>query len=236
MSEQEKKVAIVTAASQGLGLGSARALAADGWTLVLMARSEKVEKVAAELGSTAIRGDVTDPAALTQLVQTALDLHGRIDGALINTGHAAKGELLDISDEDWHAALDIVLMPTVRLARMLAPVFREQGGGAIVSMSSFAAQQPDLTYPLSSAFRAALSSFMKLCVDRHGTEGLRINAVLPGFMDNYPVQKANVQKVPTGRYGKVQELGETVAFLLSGSAGYINGQSILVDGGLVKTI
>lgn len=236
MSEQEKKVAIVTAASQGLGLGGARALAADGWTLVLMARSEKVEKAAAELGATAIRGDITDPAALTQLVQTAMDLHGRIDGALINTGHAAKGELLDISDEDWHAALDIVLMPTVRLAQMLAPVFREQGGGAIVSMSSFAAQQPDLTYPLSSAFRAALSSFMKLCVDRHGTEGFRINAVLPGFMDNYPVQKANAQKVPTGRYGKVQELGETIAFLLSDSAGYINGQSILVDGGLVKTI
>ena len=148
MSEQEKKVAIVTAASQGLGLGGARALAADGWTLVLMARSEKVEKAAAELGATAIRGDITDPAALTQLVQTAMDLHGRIDGALINTGHAAKGELLDISDEDWHAALDIVLMPTVRLAQMLAPVFREQGGGAIVSMSSFAAQQPDLTLSL----------------------------------------------------------------------------------------
>ncbi|MBQ0747191.1 MAG: SDR family oxidoreductase [Marinobacter sp.] len=236
MSELKMKVAIVTAASSGLGLGGARALAAEGWTLVLMSRSQKIEEVADELGATAIRGDITDPAALAQLVQTAIDLHGRIDGALINTGHAAKGELLGISDEDWHAALDIVLMPTVRLARLLAPIFRVQGGGAIVSMSSFAAEQPDLTYPLSSAFRSSLSSFMKLCVDRHGTEGFRINAVLPGFMDNYPVQEANAQKVPTGRYGKVQELGETIAFLLSDSAGYINGQSILVDGGLVRAI
>ena len=236
MSEQHNKVAIITAASQGLGLAGARALAADGWSLVMMSRSEKIAEVADELGATAIRGDITDPAALAQLVQTAMDLHGRIDGALINTGHAAKGELLEISDEDWHGALDIVLLPTVRLARMLTPVFRTQGGGAIVSMSSFAAQQPDLTYPLSSAFRAALSSFMKMCVDRHGTEGFRINAVLPGFMDNYPVQEANARKVPTGRYGKVQELGETIAFLLSDSAGYINGQSILVDGGLVRTI
>ena len=236
MSEQHKKVAIVTAASQGLGLGGARALVADGWTLVMMARSEKIAEVASELGATAIRGDITEPAALAQLVQTAMDLHGRIDGTLINTGHAAKGELLDISDEDWHAALDIILMPTVRLARILAPIYRAQGGGAIVSMSSFAAQQPDLTYPLSAAFRSSLASFMKLCVERHGTEGFRINAVLPGFMDNYPVQEANARKVPTGRYGKVQELGETIAFLLSQSAGYINGQSLLVDGGLVRTI
>ena len=236
MTDHKKKVAIVTAASSGLGLAAARALAAEGWTLVVMSRSTEIEEVAEELGATAIRGDITDPAALKRLVQTALDLHGRIDGAMINTGHAAKGELLEISDEDWHSALDIVLMPTVRLARLLVPVFRAQGGGAIVSMSSFAAEQPDLVYPLSSAFRASLTSFMKLCVDRHASEGLRINAVLPGFMDNYPVQEANAQKVPAGRYGKVQELGETVAFLLSDSAGYINGQSILVDGGLVRSI
>ena len=98
------------------------------------------------------------------------------------------------------------------------------------------AVQADLTYPLSSAFRAALSSYMKLCVDRHAGQGLRINAVLPGFMDNYPVQEDAVRQVPTGRYGKVQELGETIAFLLSESAGYINGQAILVDGGIVKSI
>jgi len=236
MTAPTKKIAIVTAASSGLGMAAARALDAAGWTLVLMSRSQEIERVADELGATAIRGDITDPAALKRLVQTALDLHGRIDGAMINTGHAAKGDLLEISDEDWHSALDIVLMPTVRLARLLMPVFRAQGGGAIVSMSSFAAEQPDLVYPLSSAFRASLASFMKLCVDRHANEGLRINAVLPGFMDNYPVQEANAQKVPSGRYGKVQELGETIAFLLSDSAGYINGQSILVDGGLVRAI
>ena len=236
MTDHTKKIAIVTAASSGLGLAAARALTAAGWTLVVMSRSPEIELVADELGATAIRGDITDPAALKRLVQTALDLHGRIDGAMINTGHAAKGELLEISDENWHSALDIVLMPTVRLTRLLMPVFRAQGGGAIVSMSSFAAEQPDLVYPLSSAFRASLASFMKLCVDRHAIEGLRINAVLPGFMDNYPVQEANAQKVPAGRYGKVQELGETVAFLLSDNAGYINGQSILVDGGLVRSI
>ncbi len=236
MPDIKKKVAIVTAASSGLGLAGARALAAQGWTLVLMSRSEKIEEVAQELGATAIRGDITDPTTLERLVQMALDQHGRIDGALINTGHAAKGELLEISDDDWHGALDMVLMPTVRLARLLVPVFRDQGGGAIVSMSSFAANQPDLTYPLSSAFRAALSSFMKLAVDRHGADGLRINAVLPGFMDNYPVKEASVKQVPIGRYGKVQELGETIAFLLSPGAGYINGQSILVDGGLVRAI
>ncbi|MBV1902101.1 MAG: SDR family oxidoreductase [Marinosulfonomonas sp.] len=233
---RKNKVAIVTAASSGLGRAGARALAADGWKLVLMSRSDKINEIAGELGATAMQGDITDPVALEQLVKLAMDTHGRIDGALINTGHAPKGELLEITDEEWHVGLDMVLMPTVRLTRLLMPIFAGQGGGAIVSMSSFAAVQADLTYPLSSAFRAALSSYMKLCVDRHAGQGLRINAVLPGFMDNYPVQEDAVRQVPTGRYGKVQELGETIAFLLSESAGYINGQAILVDGGIVKSI
>lgn len=231
------KVAVVTAASSGIGLGAARALAARGWSLVLMSRSEKIEDVARELGVTAMRGDVTNDDDLAKLVQLALDLHGRIDGAVINTGHAPKGEILQIPDEDWHKAMEIILMPTVRLMRYLAPVFARQKSGAAVSISTYAAREPELTYPLSAVFRAGLAAFLKLCVKRHGAEGWRINAVLPGFVDNYPEKPEALTKIPMGRYAAAEtELGATIAFLLSDEAGYITGQGLLVDGGLVRAI
>lgn len=231
------RVAVVTAASSGIGLGAARALAARGWSLVLMSRSEKIEVAAAELAATGLRGDVTSEDDMAKLVATALERYGRIDGAVINTGHPAKGEILEIADQDWHKAMEIVLMPTVRAMRHLAPVFARQKSGAVVAVSTYAAREPELTYPLSAVFRAALAGFLKLCVARHGGEGWRINAVLPGFVDNYPVRSEAVAKIPMGRYAAVEaELGATIAFLLSEEAGYITGQGLLVDGGLVRAI
>lgn len=234
---QKGRVAVVTAASAGIGLGAARALAARGWSLVLMSRSEKVEEAAGEVGATPLRGDVTNENDVRRLVSKALDLHGRIDGAVINTGHAPKGEILQIADGDWQKAMDIMLMPTVRVMRHLAPVFARQKSGAAVSVSTYAAREPELTYPLSAVFRAALSAFIKLCVARHGGEGWRINAVLPGFVDNYPSKPEALARIPMGRYARVEsELGATIAFLLSEDAGYITGQGLLVDGGLVRAI
>jgi NAD(P)-dependent dehydrogenase (short-subunit alcohol dehydrogenase family) len=231
------KVAVMTAASSGIGLATARALAARGWSLVLMSRSEKIEAVAQELGAIAMRGDVTREADLQRLVALALERHGRIDGAVINTGHPPKGEPLALSHEQWVAGMDIVLMPTVAMMRHLAPVFARQKSGAAVAVSSYAAREPDLAYPLSSVFRAALASFIKLCVARHGGEGWRINAVLPGFVDNYPEKPEAVAKIPLGRYGAAErEVGATIAFLLSDDAGYITGQGLLVDGGLVRAV
>ncbi|MDD2859558.1 MAG: SDR family oxidoreductase [Acidiphilium sp.] len=235
--EHVARVAVVTAASSGIGLGAARALAARGWSLVLMSRSENIVAAAAELAATGLRGDVTSEDDMAKLVATALERHGRIDGAVINTGHPAKGEILEIADQDWHKAMEIVLMPTVRAMRHLAPVFVRQKSGAVVAVSSYAAREPELTYPLSAVFRAALAGFLKLCVARHGGEGWRINAVLPGFVDNYPVSPEAVAKIPMGRYAAVEaELGATIAFLLSEEAGYITGQGLLVDGGLVRAI
>ncbi|WP_454875059.1 SDR family oxidoreductase [Paraburkholderia xenovorans] len=215
------RIAVVTAASSGIGLGAARALAARGWSLVLMSRSEKIEEAAAELGATGLRGDVTSENDMARLVATALERHGRIDGAVINPGHPPKGEILEIAEEDWHRAMEVVLMPTVRAMRHLAPVFARQKSGAAVSVSTY----------------AALAGFLKLCVARHGGEGWRINAVLPGFVDNYPVKPEAVARIPMGRYAAVEaELGATIAFLLSEEAGYITGQGLLVDGGLVRAI
>jgi NAD(P)-dependent dehydrogenase (short-subunit alcohol dehydrogenase family) len=236
MQQHPGRVAIVTAASSGLGAAAARALAGRGWRLALFARSERVETLAAELGATALRGDIADPATLERLVAHARDTYGRIDAAVISTGHPAKGDLATLADADWHAALDLLLMPTVRLSRLLAPIMASQGGGAIVAISSYAAVEPDPMFPLSAAFRAALASTVKMLARRHAREGIRINAVLPGFFDSFPETAPIVARIPAGRYGRVQELAETIAFLLSDAAGYITGQNLLVDGGLVGAV
>ncbi len=233
----DKPVAIVTAASQGIGLGAVRALAARGYALVIMSRSEKIDQVAQEHGATAVRGDVTDPSALRALVELALKTHGRIDGAVVNTGHPARGDVLEISEEDWQRGMDIVLMPTVRLARLLAPVFAKQQSGSIVAVSSYAAREPSPEFPLSSVFRSALANFIKLCAMKHGREGWRINAVLPGFVDNYPETPELTADIPLGRFARAEtELGATIAFLLSKDAGYITGQGIVVDGGVMRAL
>jgi NAD(P)-dependent dehydrogenase (short-subunit alcohol dehydrogenase family) len=234
MNARSGKVAIITAASSGIGAAAARGLAERGWRVALFARSEKVEALARELGGLAVRGDITNPADLELLVDRTLAEWGRIDGAAISTGHPAKGELTEIADEDWHRALDLVLMPTVRLSRLLLPVFSRQHGGSIVAVSSYAAIEPDPMFPLSAAFRAALSSYVRMFARRHAAAGVRINAVLPGFMDSYPESPAIVARIPTGRYGRVGELASTIAFLLSDEAGYVTGQNLLVDGGLVS--
>jgi len=226
------KVAIITAASQGMGAACARTLATQGYKVVLMARSERVIHLANELGGVGLQGSVTETEDLKRLVDLALTSYGRIDAVVNNTGHAASGELLALGDDDWHAALDLLLLNVVRMSRLVTPVFERQGGGAMVNISTYGAKEPTPGYPISSAIRAALSSFTKLYATRYAAAGIRMNNVLPGFIDSFPVDEATCAMIPMARAGRVDEIAETVAFLLSSGSGYITGQDILVEGGL----
>jgi NAD(P)-dependent dehydrogenase (short-subunit alcohol dehydrogenase family) len=230
------KVAIVTAAGRGMGAGIARELHARGWRLALLSPSGSASALAAELGGVGVDGSVTDPAALERLVAAALEAHGRIDALVNNTGHPPKGTLLGIPDADWHAGLDVVLLNVVRMARLVTPVMRAQGGGAIVNISTFAAYEPDPAFPLSATLRAALGTFMKLYSDAHAGDGIRMNNLLPGFIDSLPEKEDRRARIPLGRYGRVEEVARTVAFLLSEDAGYITGQNIRIDGGLTRSV
>jgi len=226
------KVAIITAASQGMGAGCARAFADAGYKVVLLARSERIHTLASELGGVAVQGDLTQPADLERLVALALDTYGRVDAVVNNTGHPPKGDLLDIPDADWHSAMDLLLLGVVRMARLTVPTMQAQGGGAFVNISTFSAAEPSLSFPVSSAVRASLSAFTRLFADRYAAENIRMNSILPGFIETWDVDDDTRAQIPTGRAGTVEEIGQTALFLASPAAGYINGQNLVVDGGL----
>ena len=236
MTTSPAPVAIVTAASRGMGAACARELAARGWRVSLRARGDDVDALAQELGGIATRGDTSSDADLARVVQATLERFGRVDGVVNNTGHAIKGALLDIPDADWHAGLDLLLLNVVRMARHVTPAMRKQRRGAIVNVSTFAAYEPDLRFPVSSSLRAALGSFTKLYADAEAKHGIRMNNLLPGFVDTHGVDATIRAGIPSGRYGTPAEIGATAAFLLSDDAAYITGQNLRVDGGLTRSV
>ena len=231
----EDRVAIVTAAGRGMGAAIARELAGAGYQLALLSNGGGAEVLANELGGIGLTGSVTEVNDLETLIDMTMGTYGRINAVVNNTGHPPKGPLLEISDADWHLGLDVALLNVVRMARLVTPVMLEQGGGAFVNISTFAAFEPSLAFPVSSSLRAALGSFTKLYADQYAPQGIRMNKVLPGYIDSYPESEANLRRIPLGRYGKVGEIANAVRFLLSDEAGYITGQSICVDGGLGRS-
>jgi NAD(P)-dependent dehydrogenase (short-subunit alcohol dehydrogenase family) len=232
----DNKVAVVTAAGRGIGEACARRLTADGYIPVLLSQSGSAIDVANDLGGDGFQGSVTDTDDLTAVVETAHERYGRIDAVVNNTGHPATGDLLDISDDEWHDGLDLVLLNAVRVARLVTPLMEEQGHGSIVNISTFSAYEPSSTFPVSSVLRAGLGSFTKLYADQYAADGIRMNAVLPGFVDSYDVDDETRDTIPMGRPAKTSEIADTVAYLVSPAASYVTGQNIRVDGGLTESV
>ena len=231
-----QSVAIITAAGRGMGEAIARELAAQGYKLVLMSPSGSAERLAQELGGVGMSGSVLETSDLQALFNLAMSTYGRVDALVNNTGHPPKGVLLAISDADWHAGMDMVFLNVVRMSRLVTLTMQAQGKGAIVNISTYAAFEPESAFPVSATMRAAVGGFTKLYADQYAAEGIRMNSVLPGFIDSYPESEALVNRIPMGRFGKTAEVATTVAFLLSDAAGYITGQNLRVDGGITRGV
>jgi NAD(P)-dependent dehydrogenase (short-subunit alcohol dehydrogenase family) len=230
------KVAIVTAAGSGMGAACARELASQGYVVALMSPSGRAEDLAKELGGLGLKGSVTEESELETLVGETLDRYGRIDGVVNSTGHPPSGEILELTDEQWHEALDLVVLNVVRIARLVTPVMLQQGGGAIVNISTFSAFEPSPVFPLSSSLRAALAGFTKLYADRYAAEGVRMNNILPGYIESFEIDEESLRAIPMRRQGSLAEIAKTAAFLLSDDSGYVTGQNVRVDGGLTRSV
>lgn len=231
-----EKVVIVTAGGSGMGAAAARKLASDGFQVAILSSSGKGEALAQELGGLGITGSNLEPADLSRLVDATLDRWGRIDAVVNSAGHGPKGPILDITDEDWHRGMEFYLLNAVRMARLVTPIMQRQGGGAFVNISTYAAFEPEALFPTSGVFRAGLASFAKIFADQYASDNIRMNNVLPGFIDSLPEAEARRARIPMGRYGRADEVAELVAFLASDKSGYITGQNIRIDGGITRSV
>ena len=232
----QRKTAIITAAGRGIGAAIARELAANGYFISVMSNGGGAASLAQEFGGIGLTGSVTEVSDLELLVEQTMKSRGRIDAVVNNTGHPPKGPLLEITDDDWHLGLDLLLLNVIRMARLVTPIMQKQGGGSIVNISTFSVFEPDKTFPVSSSIRASLAGFCKMYADQYASEGVRMNNLLPGFMDNYPETKENLNRIPIGRYASVEEIAKTAHFLISDAAKYITGQNIRADGGLTRSV
>jgi NAD(P)-dependent dehydrogenase (short-subunit alcohol dehydrogenase family) len=230
------KVAIVTAGGSGMGAAAARRLAHDGFKVAILSSSGKGEALAAELGGVGVTGSNQSVADLGALVDLAVSRWGRIDVLVNSAGHGPRGPILEILDEDWHKGMDVYLLNVIRPTRLVAPVMQRHGGGAIVNISTAWAFEPSAMFPTSAVFRAGLAAFTKVFADTYAKDNIRMNNVLPGWIDSLPPTQERRQSVPLQRYGKAEEIAATVAFLASEGAAYITGQNLRVDGGLTRSV
>ena len=232
----DEKVAVLTAAGSGMGADAARKLAERGYRIAILSSSGKGEALAEELGGVGVTGSNRSNDDLQALVDKTMAAWGRIDVLVNSAGHGPRAPILELTDDDWHTGMEVYFLCVVRPTRMVTPIMQRQGGGAIVNISTYAAFEPSPVYPTSGVFRAGLAAYTKLFADKYAAENIRMNNVLPGFIDSFPEQEENRQKIPMKRYGTTREIAETIAFLASPGSGYITGQNIRVDGGITRSV
>ena len=156
---------------------------------------------------------------------------------LVNSaGHGPREPILEITDEQWHTGLDVYLMNVIRPTRLVAPVMVQQKGGTIINISTAWTFEPSPMFPTSAVFRAGLAAYTKLFADQYAADNVRMNNVLPGWIDSLPAAEERRKAVPMQRYGKSEEIAATIAFLASNGAAYITGQNLRVDGGLMRSL
>lgn len=229
-----EKICVVVGGGKGMGGAIAREMHNRNYKLALMSPSENCEILASELNGIALRGKAENSSDTEALINLTMEHYGRIDSLLIHVGGPPKGDLLEISEEDWVKANEMVLMPVIRLAKLVTPIMQSQGGGSIVNITTFSAFEPSLTFPTSSVYRVGVSSFTKLYSDRYGADNIRMNCLLPGFTDSLDLPQKFADMSVFKRLATSQEQAKAAAFLLTDDSGFITGQSIRADGGVTR--
>lgn len=232
----EGRVAMIIGGGSGMGAAAARKLAGEGWNVAILSSSGKGESLAKELGGLGFTGSNREPDDLKRFVDATMERFGRIDAVVNSAGHGPKGAVLEISDADWHTGMEFYLLNVIRIARLVTPLMQRQKGGSIVNISTYATFEPEETFPTSGVFRAGLAAFAKLFTDKYAGDRIRMNNVLPGFIDSLPEKEERRARIPMGRYGTADEVAELIAFLASDKSAYITGQNIRIDGGITRSV
>jgi 3-oxoacyl-[acyl-carrier protein] reductase len=237
------RTAIVCGASAGIGLGCAEALAAEGANVTMLARRrDQLERHAERLGALAVRGDVTNPKHLQQLVDKTLEAFGGIDVLVVNSGGPPRTSALDVTDEQVEEAVELLLLSAIRLVRLCRPHLEESGHGRVIAITSSTVKEPVDNLALSNAIRPGLVGWLKTISRELGPVGVTVNAIAPGRIDTERLKEvypdgptaADLAAIPLGRLGEPREVGDVVCFLASDRAAYVTGATIAVDGGLMK--
>ncbi|MBY3129379.1 SDR family oxidoreductase [Rhizobium laguerreae] len=231
-----EKVAIITAGGSGMGAEAAKRLAADGFKIAILSSSGKGEALATELGGIGVTGSNQSNDDLKRLVDACMEKWGRVDVLVNSAGHGPRAPITEVTDEQWHAGMDIYFMNVVRPMRLVTPIMQAQKSGAIVNISTAWVSEPSAMFPTSAVFRAGLAAYTKIYADTYAGDGIRINNVLPGWIDSLPPTDERRDSVPMKRYGTSAEVAATISFLVSEGAGYITGQSLRIDGGLTRSV
>ena len=232
----ERRVAMVIGGGSGMGAAAASRLATDGYALAVMSSSGKGESLGEELGGLGFTGSNQSNDDLKRFVDLTMGKWGRIDALVNSAGHGPRAPLLEITDEQWHAGFDVYFMNVARAVRLVAPIMIAQKKGAIVNISTAWVSEPSAMFPTSAVARAGLAAYTKLFADQNAAHNVRMNNVLPGWIDSLPQTDERRDNVPMQRYGTSEEVAATIAFLASDAAAYITGQNLRVDGGLMRSI
>ncbi|EJL92422.1 SDR family oxidoreductase [Pantoea sp. GM01] len=231
-----EKVAVIVAGGSGMGAAAAEKLASDGYKVAILSSSGKGEALAERLGGLGLTGSNQSVDDLQKLVDHTLARWGRIDVLVNSAGHGPRAPILELTDEQWQLGMETYFLNVVRATRLVTPIMQKQGGGSIINISSAWTFEPTDMFPTSAVFRAGLASFTKIFADTYAADNIRINNVLPGWIDSLPKTDERRDSVPLQRYGTSAEVAATIAFLASPGAAYITAQNIRVDGGVTRNV
>ena len=232
----KKKVAVLIAAGSGIGADAAKNLASKGFNIAILSSSEKGKKLANSLEGIGIIGSNQSEKDIKKIIKNAYKRWGRIDVLVNSAGHGPRGPILELKDHEWVLGMETYFLNVVRATRIVTPIMQKQKTGIIINISTFATFEPDPIFPTSGVFRAGLASFTKLFIEEYSKDNIRMNNILPGFINSLPEKQEFKRRIPLKRYGKVNEISEFISFLASDGGAYITGQNIRIDGGITKSI
>jgi len=231
-----KKIAAFIASGTGMGADAAKHLHSKGYNIAIMSSSGKGEKLANQLGGLGFTGSNLLSKDINYFIEKVYKNYGKIDVLVNSAGHGPKGEILEINDEEWFRGMEVYFLNVVRASRAITPIMQKQKNGSIINISTFAIFEPEESFPTSGVFRSGLSSFAKIYSNKYAKDNIRMNNILPGFIDSLPLKEDFLKRIPLKRYGKVNEISSVVEMLASDGGGYITGQNIRVDGGITRSV